>query len=113
MKNSLKYILSIGHAYAYYFSKIFIKFYRIRQENTNLTVSFPGVSRQNSIKVFQNPARISNCGVNFFEWLVGLFLWIIGSLRISVKYQTITQKEDQISRRWRRPEIPLNQTDML
>ena len=32
----------MGHAYAYYFSKICIVYYRIRQENTKFTVLFSG-----------------------------------------------------------------------
>ena len=30
------------HAYVYYFSKIYIVRYRMRQENTKFTISFPG-----------------------------------------------------------------------
>ena len=41
-KISLKYSLSMGHVYAYYFSTINIVFYVIKQENTKFTVMFPG-----------------------------------------------------------------------
>ena len=44
---------------AFYFSKVHILCYRIRQDNTKFTVSFPGKLFLGS-KIFQNPAKFSN-----------------------------------------------------
>ena len=56
MNNFLTYSENFRLAYAYYFSKIYIVFCRIRYENTKFTVSFPGKAML-KLKIFQNPAR--------------------------------------------------------
>ena len=37
----------MGHAYAYYFSNVYIVCYIIKQENTKFTISFPEQKKKN------------------------------------------------------------------
>ena len=60
------------HAYAHYFSKIYIVCYRIKPEKKKFIVLFPGKTKFASSKIFQNAVRFKVVGVNSPEWLVGM-----------------------------------------
>ena len=93
-KTHLKYNKLIGQAYAYYFSKIYTVYYRIRQVNTKFTVSFPGKQYLSS-KIFQIlPGLVILKSIQLNGWQV-CCLEFNGSLGNPVKYQAVTQKEGE------------------
>ena len=74
-KYNSNYIESMGHAYAHYFNNVYIVFYIIKQENTKFTISFPE-KQTFRLKIFQNPAKLSNFEAYSHNWLIAVLVWI-------------------------------------